>query len=153
MPGENKNQIFIYYQDLWEHAGLNMIASRLPESRYFISLSQHSTLKNPSPPWLKYKNNAQWRTEKTKSVGQKSNKCIISCHQSLYKPTHLCSFPRESPTVFFTSSFPGFSTCSFKPVNPPKGIFSGSLSALPVGLLTVSWYTHNLLWECENKIH
>lgn len=44
-------------------------------------------------------------------------------HHCPYTLSHLCSFPRESPTVFFTSSFPGFSTCSFKPANPPKGIF------------------------------
>lgn len=37
--------------------------------------------------------------------------------------THLCRFPRPSPTVFFTSSFPGFRICSFSPANPPKGIF------------------------------
>lgn len=43
------------------------------------------------------------------------------------KPSHLCSFPRESPTVFFTSSFPGLSTWSFKPANPPKGIVACSL--------------------------
>lgn len=36
--------------------------------------------------------------------------------------SYLCSFPNESPTVFFTSSFPGFTTCFFKPVKL-KGIF------------------------------
>lgn len=61
-------------------------------------------------------------------------------------PSHLCSFPRESPTVFFTSSFPGFSTCSFKPANPPKGIFF-SLLALFLLSFWMSWYLTTLCSE------
>ena len=37
LPGKHKNQIFIYRQDLWEHAGLNGLASRLCDARYFCS--------------------------------------------------------------------------------------------------------------------
>lgn len=51
---------------------------------------------------------------------QTHTSCLLpTAHHS--NSTHLCSFPRESPTVFFTSSFPGLNTCSFNPAKP-KGI-------------------------------
>lgn len=69
---------------------------------------------------------------------------------SVFRLSHLCSFPRESPTVFFTSSFPGFSTCSFKPDNP-KGILSLFPCALSKNNVLIP-HEHTLYKRKKNKI-
>lgn len=53
-----------------------------------------------------------------KSVPYTFKLSILLCWYS----TYFCRFPRESPTLFFNSSFPGLSTFSFRPANPPSGI-------------------------------
>lgn len=149
LPGKHKNQILIYRQHLWEHVGLNVVASRLS-----ISLWEQLFQSNKSLPWIQYMDN-EWKDciacsmqsndfyktfEYTDQTPCTYLAFMPHSHHSPYKLSHLCSFPRESPTVFFTSSFPGLSTCSFKPANPPKGIFSASLFSLLLYLKTVSWY-------------
>lgn len=66
----------------------------------------------------------------TVNVHKQSSHIFLSAlsFQFNCRHTYFCRFPRESPTLFFNSSFPGLSF-SFRPANPPSGI-SPSLALL-----------------------
>lgn len=154
MSGKHKNQIFIYRQDLLEHAGLNVLASRLStalwQQTFPLQLVHLMNLHCEHNTWTA----REMLILCSPTTSEKNCKHILLPTTLHTHPLTFAAF-LESPPL--CSSLPPSQASAPVPsnqLNHQKAFFSAPMFFLPRYLKTVSWFltTHSVLTKRENPL-